>query len=108
MAYTLTPEMASDISDAELAFSATKYLPPENDIPEEFFGNNIYTQLTNSIFYGTELPNAGLVMKEGFEVEAMVKCIRAHLGSFAPGHIHKIAGVAFMMSCMCDITPDVC
>lgn len=108
MAYTLTPEMASDITDAELAFSTIKYLPPEKEIPEEFFGHNIYTRLTNSIFYGTERPEGYLVMKDGFEVEVMVKCIRAHLGSFAPEHNHKIAGVAFMISCMCVITPETC
>lgn len=106
MTYQLTPEMVESITDADLAFSTVKYLPPEVEIPEDFFEGNIYTQLASSIFYGTKRPKGDLEMHEGFEIEPMVKCIRAHLGSFAPQHEHKISGVGYMISLMCTITPD--
>jgi hypothetical protein len=39
----------------------------------------------------------------GFEQEPVVRCVQAHLMSFAPKHENKIAGVAFMLRQMATL-----
>lgn len=105
MAYTLTPEQISSITMPELAFSTERLLPAWEDIPEEFKRGNIYTELASAIFYGTPIPPSTIELNEGVEGEALSKCVRAHLQSFGPKHEHKIAGVGYMISCACTLTP---
>lgn len=102
--YVITAEQVASISDAELAFGTTKLLPNEEDIPEEFFGDNIHTRLVNAIFYGKPLPAGDVQFNKGFEKDQTVKCIRAHLNSFGPKHEHKMAGVAYMIAMTSTLT----
>lgn len=98
MTYTITPSDLSSITDVELAFSTERLLPVWNDIPEEFKRGNLYTKLASAIFYGSELPECEIEMKEGFDPSALNRAVRAHLKSFGPKHEHKIAGVGFMVA----------
>lgn len=104
MAYTLTPEQIASITMPELAFSTERLLPAWDDIPEDFKRGNIYTELASAIFYGTAIPQGTLALNEGFDGEALNKCVRAHLKSFGPKHEHKMAGVGYMIACACTLT----
>lgn len=61
------------------------------------------------MFYGSELPNCNIEFLPGFGDEQapadLNKCVRAHLQSFEPKHEHKMAGVGFMISCVCVLHP---
>lgn len=101
--YEVTPENIASITDAELAFGTTRLLPSEADIPKEFWDGNIYTKLASAIFYNTPLPNGVVSFHDGFDKDAVVKAVRAHLASFGPEHNHKIAGVGYMMACVSEV-----
>jgi hypothetical protein len=102
--YKITPEQVNSVDDVELAFSTTRLLPKWEDIPEEFKSGNIYTQIAEALFYGNPLPDCSLEMIDGVEPQALNRCITAHLKSFGPKHEHKIAGVGFMLSSICQAT----
>lgn len=106
MPYTLTPADVASITDVECAFSTTRLLPEVEDIPAEFKSQrgNIYTDIADCIFFGKEMPEAEIEMKEGFDPEAVNRCVRAHLTSWSPKHQHKIAGVGYMISMTMSIT----
>ena len=103
MTYQLTPELAATVTDVEMAFSTKKLLPEWADIPGDFKTGNRYTALVSALFYGQPLPDYSIEMKPGFEPEVMRRATVAHLKSFAPKHEHKIAGVGYLVSCMCTI-----
>lgn len=107
MAYTLSRADLDTITDVELAFSTDKLLPPWEEVPMEFRRGNLYTAVVSAIFEGRTLPDAEIEFLPGFAdegaVQALNRCVRAHLASYGPKHQHKIAGVAFMMSMVCRI-----
>lgn len=111
MPYTMTRADLGSITDPEMAFSTERLLPTWEDIPEEFKkdSGNLYVKLVSALFYGGELPNCGMEFLPDFDDEKapadLNKCVRAHLQSFAPKHEHKIAGVAYMVSCVCTLHP---
>ena len=97
MTYTLENPT---ITDTEVAFGSTKYLPKMKDIPEDFFKrSNVYVQLFNAIFF-KGLVEFNYEPMEGFSKDTINKVIASHAGSFMPKHEHKEAGVAYMMSLM--------
>jgi hypothetical protein len=73
-----------------------KYLPPESQIPKEFWRHyNEWNDLASTKFYrGGELPPE----KNGIDRRAAFRHISACLGSYDPSHEHKIAGVSYLMS----------
>lgn len=107
MTYQLTPEQINSITDVEFAYSTDRLLPALEDIPEDFRlpRGNIYTQLASAIFFGKEMPDCRIELKEGVEPEKLKRCIRAHLQSWAPKHEHKIAGVGYMIGCAYTLHP---
>ena len=114
MPYTLTQEDINSITDLEVAFSTTRLLPAWEDIPEDFkklYKGNIYVELTDAIFCGGERPKGNVKFNEGFDETqegfySLQRCVTAHMRSFEPKHEHKIAGIAYMISKVCTITPD--
>jgi hypothetical protein len=98
MPYTVTPQDMDSITDVEMAFSTDRLLPPVEDIPTEFFRGNQYTKLVEAIFYGLQMPDGQIEMKEGFTPESLNRAVRAHIQSFTPKHEHKIAGVGFLVA----------
>lgn len=110
--YTLSHAEMCNINDIDVAFGTTKYLPPDAAIPAEFKRHsNIYSRLAEALIFGTALPAGELQFLPGFtepeDKGRMVRCVRAHLTSYSPKHEHKIAGVAFMISKMCVLIPEV-
>lgn len=104
MTYVLTPEQVKSVTDVEEAFGTIKLLPELDQVPVEFKQNQrIECKVVSSMFYGTEMPEASVVFKDGFEPKSVMKCFMAHLKSFEPKHERKMAGVAYMMSLVCDI-----
>lgn len=98
MTYAITPADMASITDPEMAFSTDRLLPALSDIPPEFFAGNIYTELVSAIFFGLELPEMEMELKDGFDPQALNRAVRAHLQSWGPRHQHKIAGVGFMIA----------
>ena len=98
----LGPDQLDQITDAEVAFSTTKFLPPYSQIPEEFKrGNTKWNRLFSAWFFGG-LKELRVAPKDGVDRQKALRCIRAHMGSFEPKHEHKEAGVAYMMSMLFD------
>ena len=86
-----------EVTDLDMAFGTTKYLPNYSDVPDDFKGRNKWTDLFDHIFYkGSEGITVGL--KDGVDGNKAFRWIRAHMASFEPKHEHKTAGVAFKMS----------
>jgi len=88
-----------DISDPELVFGTTKLLPKRSEVPEEFDyrGGSIWNKLFTDMFF-CGLEELDITPKEGVDVNAALKCVKAHMGSWEPKHEDKEAGVAYMMS----------
>lgn len=107
MPYTITRADLASINDAEMAFSTDRLLPEWKDIPESFKKPNIYSQIAEALCLGFKMPQGEITFNEGFTDEGVAKdldrCVRAHVQSWGPSHEHKIAGVGFMMSKVCQI-----
>ena len=88
-----------DISDPEMAFGTTKLLPKRSELPEEFqfMGSSKWNKLFTDIFF-VGLEDLDVIPKEGVDVNAALKCVKAHMGSWEPKHEDKESGVAYMMS----------
>lgn len=107
--YTITPEMAASVTQAEQAFGTTRLLPPYDALPLAFQEGTgeamVYHQLVNAIFYGWPLPDGDIELRAGVTAEVLRNCTMAHLSSFGPKHEHKMAGVAYMVSRLATLTP---
>ena len=84
----------------DLAFgprNLKEFLPPMDEIPEEFDSmNNPWNRLVSTWFFSglNQAPKA----KEGIDGRAALAHIKTILGSFEPKHEHKTAGCAYLMS----------
>lgn len=109
MPYSLTLSDLQSVTDVEGAFGTTRLLPDWEDIPEDFrrFGGNLYVQLAESIFNGTEMPECMISFRPEFKdsAPALNRCVRAHLTSFEPKLEHKIAGVGYLIAHVCELVP---
>lgn len=105
LVFQVNPAQLPAISDVEAAFGTTRLLPPENVIPEAFWRGNLYTRVAECRFYGRMVPDAHMQLRDGVSAPQMVRMVDAHLRSFEPKHEHKIAGVGYLMSLLCTLTP---
>jgi hypothetical protein len=98
----------NSISDVELVFGTTKLLPTSNAIPEPFWRGNEYTRLVSAIFNDQPLPNGEIVFRDGFKDDeapaALNRVVRAHLKSYEPRHENKSAGLAYLVSLVCELS----
>lgn len=88
-----------EVSQVELAFPANvigKFLPPKDDIPEEYWDGHEMTRLASHWFYHG-LKGYTFVPKEGVDRTKALRQIGACLGSFEPKHEHKEAGVGYLL-----------
>lgn len=105
MTYSINPDDLASITDLELAFGTTKFLPAADEIPKEFWRGNAYTKLAEAIFFGRPLPDQEILMKEGVEPALLNKAVRSHLQSYEPKHEHKIAGVGYLIQQLATLEP---
>ena len=103
----ITQADIDSITKPEAVWGTTRLLPPEVEIPKEFWKTNIYTRIADSMFVGESPPRGEIHWNPGFRDDgpAMMKCLMAHMKSFGPKHEHKIAGVAFMISKIMTVVP---
>jgi hypothetical protein len=90
-----------EIDDVTLAFpaNALDWMPPWEEIPEEFKEGNEWTQIASS-WFALGLPETvKFYPHEGVDPEKAFRACRATLGSFQPKHEHKEAAVGYMLSC---------
>jgi hypothetical protein len=90
-----------EVSGLDVAFGPsdiTDMMPPYADIPNEFtrFTNPWHGLVADWFFQG--LDKLELTPREGVDRTLAMKHIRSVMGSFAPKHEHKEAGVAFLLS----------
>lgn len=79
---------------------ALDWMPAWEEIPEEFReGHTEWNQIANSWFAHGLREDVAFYPKEGVIAEDAFNAVRATLGSYAPKHEHKIAAVAYMLSC---------
>lgn len=75
------------------------YLPPYEEIPEEFKRTKTKWNHVVCEWFFKGLPKGTkFVPKEGIDRERALRHIQTCLGSFEPKHEHKEAGVAYLMS----------
>lgn len=92
------------VSPVDAAFPASvtgKYLPPIEDVPDEFKRHegtkwNIF--VNNMFFHGWDGVNPSLVTRKGVDAQVGFDQVQACLRSFEPKHEHKEAGVAYLLS----------
>lgn len=95
-------------SKLEEAFSTTRCLPIESEIPQDFHDGNEYTRLAESLFYGRGIPDLKVTIRPEFQDltgEQIRSFTIAHLRSWEPKHEHKIAGVGYLISQIMEIKP---
>jgi hypothetical protein len=90
----------------DLAKGTSKFLPKQQQIPEEFYRGNVYTQVVEAIYFEDPLP-AGLVkIRPEFQLPNAIRQMQifvlGHLRSTEPTHEHKIAGVSYMLHKMAE------
>lgn len=93
-----------DADDVLVAFPASVkgYLPPKEEIPEEFwrYRGTAWNRLFNEWFYrGLDKPP---LFKAGIDRQKALRHLRVCMGSFEPKHEHKEAGVAYLLSLWCE------
>ena len=105
--YKLTREQLNSITDVEVAFGTTRLLPPFEIVPDEFKNGNIYTRLLDCMFSGAPLPDGEIEFRENFRdpeaLRLLPRLVQAHLRSFEPKHEHKIAGLGYLVSLICEM-----
>lgn len=108
--YKLTRESLNTITDLDMAWGTTKLLPDYSKVPEDFKSGNIYTKLLDCMFSGVPLPKGEIIFRKGFDdadaPKQLTRVIHAHLKSFEPKHEHKIAGLGYVISQVCEISAE--
>jgi len=91
----------------EVSYGTTRCLPLFNEIPEEFHDTkNIYNRMIDSWYIGEPLPKGEVKFKPGFreDGQALKAFINAHINSFSPSYERKIAGCAYLLSQIIEVT----
>lgn len=98
------------LDDPRVVFGDISHMPKWGDLPEEFrrgcFSHPWCRVAENWFFNGCKFDADGKLIvgsvklhpKDGVDQDAALRAIKACLGSWAPKHEHKIAGVGFMFS----------
>jgi hypothetical protein len=104
--WELSQADVDSISDTEWRYGTVRLLPPESEIPKEFWGSNIYSRIVEAMYVGDTPPMGEVTFNPGFRQDgkAMSRCIMAHLRSVHPEYEHKIAGIAYMISKIVHVT----
>lgn len=109
----ITLEDLSSINDLDVAFGTTRFLSEWGVVPKDFKDHkNVYVRLADALFFGEELPNAEVIIashlaSQNEDISSMMqRFIMAHLRSWEPKHEHKIAGVAYLISQICQLRED--
>jgi hypothetical protein len=98
----LTTIEIPELTDIDVAFpaSALDWMPPMEEIPDEFKDrSNEWCKIASSWFFFGLPKNVKFYPREGVDPAKAVRAIQATLGSYAPRHQHKEAAVAYMLSC---------
>lgn len=86
----------------ETIWGTTRCLPKETTIPKCYFRERgtLYTQMVETWYYGDPLPDCEVAFRPGFKPEPkkVKDFIMAHMQTLIPGHEHKMAGAAYLLS----------
>jgi hypothetical protein len=91
-----------EISDLDLAFAADalSWMPPMEEIPDEFKrGDTKWNEIVRAWFFHGLPSTVQFHTRNGVDPEAAFRAVSATLGSYAPKHEHKEAAAAYMLSC---------
>ena len=106
--YTLTRQSLDTITDVEMVFGTVKLLPPYEVVPEAFKRGNNYTRLMDCLFSEQPVPGGEIVFRQGLDdpaaPAALNRVVMSHLRSYEPKHEHKIAGLGYLVSLVCEVT----
>lgn len=87
-----------EVSSLDVAFGNASFLPPKDEIPQEFWsGHTKWNKAFSEWFYrGTSTDK--FKPKKGIDRKQAIKMIAACMASWEPAHEYKEAGCAYMMS----------
>ena len=97
-----SPDVIPEITDVELAFpaGAMRWMPPEDEIPEKFKDHHDpWHRIALGWMFNGLPENVEFYPKKGVDAAKAFRVLQATLGSYMPRHEHKMAAVAYMMSC---------
>jgi len=90
------------VSDVELVFPASVVdrglFPKEEDVPEAFFDRENPWAMFARRWFNEGCSTDSLIPKFGIDKGQAIRHLKVCMGSFAPRHEHKIAGVAYLLS----------
>lgn len=93
-----------DVDDVTVAFPAKvcgTLLPPQTEIPREFYDRrNEWARITSQWFF--KGLDGRFIPKTGIDARRAVRHLSACMRSFEPKHEHKEAGVAYLLSLWFD------
>lgn len=107
LTYSISPDDLKHITDIEIAFGTTKFLPPPAEIPPSFYRGNLYTRVVDAMFANAKVPDAPIQLNEGVDPNLLYRCVSAHLRSWEPKHEDKIAGIGYMISLLAQLGDDI-
>lgn len=106
--YFLSVSNLCSVTKPDFTFGTTKFLPKPEQIPEEFYIGNIYTQLAEALYFNDPAPKANIEIRPQYLIEDILFKLKvlvlSHLRSTEPKHEDKIAGVAYLLSVVSRIT----
>lgn len=104
--WDITQSQVESITHKEFIYGTTRLLPPEDEIPKEFWTSNIYTRVVEAMYVGEKPEHAQVDFLPGFINDgiSLARVTMAHIRSVEPSYEHKIAGVAYLISKVVHIT----
>lgn len=106
--YILTTKDLANITLQEFSWGTTKLLPKREQIPEDFYRGNVYTQIVEAIYFDDPLPIGRMEIRPDFQttntIRHLQKVIISHLRSREPKHEDKIAGVSYILHVVTDFS----
>lgn len=105
MTYSISPDQVESITDHEMAVGTDRLLPSEHVIPRTFWDGNLYTRIIDALFAGTPMPHCDIVFLDEFQPSKVLRAVKAHLRFAGTEHQHRIAGVAYLLSCTAEADP---
>lgn len=104
--WTITQEDIDSITDQEVVRKTMRLLPPEDEIPAEFWKGNIYTRIAEAMHFNDPIPAGEVSFNPGFRQDpiALQRLVLAHILCIDPTYEHKTAGVGYIISKILHVT----
>jgi hypothetical protein len=110
MSYEVTKEQIRSITVAEVVLGTTRLLPRRQEIPARFWRPNPYSAVAQTTQLEQDVAAGHVLLRQGFiegDAPAIKLCILAHMRAHGIDRGYQIAGIALMISRICEIAPEI-